>query len=215
MHIFSHQYPLPEQSLFEGIHALPPGTLLVYKNNRCTFSSYWEPSYEIQEEGTPEEFLYLLDKAVRRRLRAHCTRAVYLSGGIDSASILALSTKHTAQPLDSYTVQFSVSEYDESQLAAQIAQHLHSRHHIVPVHQEDIISNLEDAVWFGECFAINGQLPAKYILSKRVQADGVKVILSGEGADEALLGYPHLKQDWINHYGTTHIQDQLYQEPAT
>ena len=60
-----------------------------------------------------------------------------------------------------------------------------------------MLIHLEDAVWSGESFAINGQLSAKYLLSKRVQKDGVRVVLSGEGADEALLGYPHLKQDWL------------------
>jgi asparagine synthase (glutamine-hydrolysing) len=90
-----------------------------------------------------------------------------------------------------------VDAYDESQEASKIADHFGSRHHIVDVGQEDIITHLEDAVWYGESFGINGQLPAKFILSKRVQQDGVRVVLSGEGADEALLGYPHLKQDWL------------------
>ncbi|MAA80412.1 MAG: asparagine synthase (glutamine-hydrolyzing) [Deltaproteobacteria bacterium] len=212
MHIFTHQYPLPEQSLFTKISSIPPGHHLVFHQKKLTLTSYWQPSFTIQKKGSQEEFLYLLDKAVQRRLHAHCKRAVYLSGGIDSASILALSAQHTPQPLESYTVQFSVSDYDESILAARIAKHIGSKHHIVPVTQDDIITNLEDAVWHGECFAINGQLPAKYILSKHVQSNGVKVVLSGEGADEALLGYPHLKQDWIEHYGMEHNQHLLNQE---
>ena len=120
-----------------------------------------------------------------------------MSGGIDSAAILAISNQEVGVPLDSYTVRFSVDSYDESLYAAKIAEHCNSNHHIVDVSQEAILSNWEDAVWYGETFAINGQLPAKYILSKRVRFDGVSVILSGEGADEALLGYPHLKQDWL------------------
>ena len=210
-HVFSHQYPLPEQSLFAGISAVSPGHFLLWEGKEVRIQSYWDICYQ-EKKLSADQFLPLLSRAVSRRLRASCRRAVYLSGGIDSAAILAISNQYTNQPLDSYTVQFTVSEYDESAIAAKIAEHLGSKHHLVPVTQEDILFTLEDAVWYGECFAINGQLPAKYILSKRVQADGVKVVLSGEGADEALLGYPHLKQDWVHHYGKAEQQDRLDQE---
>jgi asparagine synthase (glutamine-hydrolysing) len=195
-HIFTHQYPLPHQSLFNGISALPPGTFLLASAKGVELHKYWDISYT-GKPSNPQDFMYFLSRAVRRRLRARAKRAVYLSGGIDSATILALSTKELNTALDSYTVRFSVDSYDESLYAAKIANYCNSNHHIVDVTQEAIVSNLEDAVWYGETFAINGQLPAKYILSKRVRSDGVSVILSGEGADEALLGYPHLKQDWL------------------
>ena len=210
-HVFSHQYPLPEQSLFADINALPPGHLLIYEDGVLDCQSYWDIPYA-PNHSSPDDFWTLLCRAVSRRLRANCKRAVYLSGGIDSATILAISSQYTTTPLDSYTVQFWNTSYDESALAAEIAARFNSRHHRVPVSQRDIITNFEDAVWFGECFAINGQLPAKFILSKRVQADGVKVVLSGEGADESLLGYPHLKQDWIHHYGQSELQQRLDNE---
>ena len=80
-------------------------------------------------------------------------------------------------------------------IAEQTARHFDQPFEVVQVRQMDLLESLEEAVWMGETLAINGQLPAKYVLFKRLREAGIKVVLSGEGADEALLGYPHFKQD--------------------
>jgi asparagine synthase (glutamine-hydrolysing) len=137
-------------------------------------------------------------------MRSDYPYGVYLSGGIDSACILALCAQESSVVPDSFSVAFSQEEYNEALIATKIATHFTSKHHIIPVSQEDILYNLENSVWYGESLAINGQLPAKYLLSKYVQQQNIRVILSGEGADEALLGYPHFKLDLLEHEPHAH-----------
>ena len=199
-HIFTHQYPLGHQSFAENISVLEPGQYLLATPHNVEVHTYWDIQYPTHPEqySDPSVFLQKLRLALKRRLRADCDFGVYLSGGIDSASILALIAEQ-GEPPPSFSVSFAVDDYDEAEYASQIANHYGSQHHIVAVTQDDILGHLEDAVWFGESFAINGQLPAKYLLAKYVHQQGIKMVLSGEGADEALLGYPHLKQDLLRY----------------
>ena len=88
MHVFTHQYPLPNQTLFEGVHHLEPGYCLTVMGNECTIRSYWDIEYPY-EKRSADEFMPALQRSIARRLRADCKRSVYLSGGIDSATILA------------------------------------------------------------------------------------------------------------------------------
>ena len=88
--------------------------------NECTIRSYWDIEYPY-EKRSADEFMPALQRSIARRLRADCKRSVYLSGGIDSATILALSTLELGYALDSYSVQFAVADYDESSIAATIA----------------------------------------------------------------------------------------------
>ena len=198
-HVFTHQYPCPEQSLFLGIRQLRPGHFLKFERNTIEIQKYWELSFhghEVQSSlDQTAELRRLLFSAVQRRLVGNAKKAIALSGGIDSASILAVASELTDVSLPCYTVRFDDATYDESPIAEKTASHFGQPFKAVHVSQMDLLDALEDAVWMGESLAINGQLSAKYLLSKQMKADGIKVVLSGEGADEAFLGYPHFKQD--------------------
>ncbi|HVI03037.1 MAG TPA: asparagine synthase C-terminal domain-containing protein, partial [Enhygromyxa sp.] len=101
-----------------------------------------------------------------------------------------------------YTVTFDESidreNYNEEQFARATVDLLGGEFRPVRVSRRDLVEALPDAVWFSEGTSINAHLPAKYLLSRRVRADGYRVVLTGEGADELLLGYPHLRDDYLS-----------------
>ena len=135
MHIFTHQYPLSNQSLFSEIEQLPPGHFMMVNDSGITIQSYWDiPTAQEELDLSPSQaerhFEDLLQRAVRRRLRSEVPKAVYLSGGIDSATILRLASDFEAEgKLPCYGVQFEISEYDESALAQQIATYCGQEYH--------------------------------------------------------------------------------------
>lgn len=92
---------------------------------------------------------------------------------------------------------FEGTRYDESVPAAESAAAVGAQLHVVRMTQEEIVDALPEAVWFSEGLAVNGHVAAKYLLSRAVHASGYKVVLTGEGADEALLGYAHLRRDLL------------------
>ena len=220
LHACRHQYLPPSRTLFAGVHQLPPGHLLLADAHGTQIRSYWDLDNPARldpcdDREARDGLLDGLREAVRLRLRADVPVAFHLSGGLDSASTLALAAEAGAGPLHAFTVSFGVDAYDERRLAGVAAQHLGATLHPVEVSQRDLVDALPDAVWHSEGLAINGQLPAKLLLSRAVKAAGFKVTLSGEGADEGLLGYPHLKQDALSHgapEARAQLQSRLDQE---
>ncbi len=203
LHACRHQYLPPRRTLFADVSQVPPGHLLVHDGGAPRLRRYWDLDLpvtveEMSDEAARVSVLEGLREAVRRRLRADVPVAFHLSGGLDSASTLALAAEAGYGPLHAFTVSFGVADYDELGLAETTAAHLGATLHPVHVGQGDLLEALPEAVYFSEGLAINGQLPAKLLLSRAVRDAGFKVTLSGEGADEALLGYPHLQQDALS-----------------
>jgi asparagine synthase (glutamine-hydrolysing) len=204
-HSVSLQYPPLEQTLFEGVAQLRPGHYLLAHDGRVTTHCYWDFHCPRVEEQRPEsdaaeltaELAERLDEAVRLRLRADVPVCFHLSGGLDSSTIVGLAARCAAAPLHCFTVSFEAEDYDELAVAQETAQHVGAELHAIRVSQLDLVENLSDAVFCSEGLAINGHLPAKYLLSQAIRRAGFKVVLSGEGADETFAGYPHLRQDLL------------------
>jgi asparagine synthase (glutamine-hydrolysing) len=200
----SMQYLLPEQTLFHGVHQLQPGHYLLARADRIDVRCYWDldcpladsfPS--VREEEARAGLLERLEEAVALRLQADVPVCLHLSGGLDSSSIVALAARQRSAELDCFTVTFEEEVYDERRPAQEMARHAGVRLQEVHVSQGDILDVLADAVYFSEGLAINGHLSAKFLLSRAIREAGYKVVLSGEGADEVLAGYPHLRQDLL------------------
>ncbi len=204
-HSVSLQYPPPERTLFEGIAQLRPGHYLLAHDGRVETHRYWD--FDCPREGEhrstsaePEltaEFLERLDEAVRLRLRADVPVCFHLSGGVDSSALVGLAANHAPAPPHCFTVSFEAGDYDELAIAEETARHVGAKLHPILVRQTDLVESLSDAVFFSEGLAINGHLPAKYLLSQAIRRAGFKVVLTGEGSDEILAGYPHLRQDLL------------------
>lgn len=197
----SIQYVLPDRTLFQSVHQLPPGHMLVFENGRLRRQKYWDLDYSpekdesLSEKEMIEAYRNKLEEAVKLRLRADTPVCCHLSGGLDSASVVALAAAFSSSPIHCYSVSFNEDSYDESALASAMADHIGGIFHEVSVNPRDLLLNLEDAVYYSEGLAVNGHLPAKFLLHRRIREDGFKVTLTGEGADELLAGYAHLRED--------------------
>lgn len=198
----SFQYPPPDATLFAGIHQLPAGHSLVARDGQVRIDRYWDLDHAVStgwtrnDEDTVVAFRERFDDAVRERLTADVPVACQLSGGLDSSAVLASATQARGAPVDAFTVSFVDGEaYDEVALARETAHHLHARHHVVRVSDGDVADHFADAVVAGEGACINAHAAAKLLLSRAVRRSGFKIVLTGEGADEVLLGYAHLRSD--------------------
>lgn len=218
LHACNLQYVPTDRSLFKGISQLKPGHMMIYDGQDLNIKKYWdldfakEPIQSAKSEGEYiEEFKTLFEESIRLRLRSDVPFCLHLSGGLDSSAIAATAMKSHGQPIDCFTVSFGHEGYDERPIAQEMAEHLHTKLHVVNVSQDDLVNTISDAVYYSEGLSINGHLAGKYMLNKAIRDAGFKVALSGEGADEALAGYPHLREDLVL-YGQDHDQNNKIKE---
>lgn len=192
------------QTLFEGIYSVPPGHYAIAHRGEVSTYPYWDLDFPraedlAKDDRTDQEvvdgFREALSDAVRERLVADVEVASYLSGGIDSCAVLGLAQQMMDRPIRAYTLCFDDAIYDESKLAQDQAALSGSNFHPVPVSSRDIADAYSDAVWHSETPFINGHGVAKYILSRAVRDSGIKVVFTGEGADEMLGGYAPFRRD--------------------
>jgi asparagine synthase (glutamine-hydrolysing) len=203
-HAAQLQYTPQDRTLFKNIFQLKPGHALVAKGGRTETFKYWDLDFlpEAQTDKGSEKdlidaFAAELEQSIRLRLMADVPVCFHLSGGLDSASVLGLAASITGKQLDAFTVSFGHEGYDELPIAEEMAKTRGARLHAVHVTQEDLVRELPDAVYYGEGLAINGHLAGKYMLNRAIRRAGFKVALTGEGSDEILAGYPHLRQDLL------------------
>ena len=206
---FRQQYLPVNRTLFEGIEQLPRATAAVFRVRDGKIErrqwQYWtlphpEISAEVDRGAVVERVRELLSDAVRVRLVADVPVGVYLSGGVDSASVLGLMCERGARPLGFSVVTGDPIYSELNDTRASVAFHGKELEQL-SADQFDLLSCLSRSVYFSEGLSINGHLPAKYLLSARARKCGVPVVLSGEGSDELFLGYPHFVMDAAAEHG--------------
>ncbi len=183
-------------SIYAGIRKLEPATLLCYTpGDTPKLSRYWDmagvaaqPRRDITDEEAVREAERLLTDAVSRRMVSDVPLGALLSGGIDSATVVALMQRSSDRPVRTFTIGFKEGGFDEAAHARAVAEHLGTEHTEVamsPEHARNIIPRLAD--WYDEPFADSSALPTR-LVSELAQRD-VTVALSGDGGDETFLGY--------------------------
>lgn len=203
-HAASLQYVPEDRTLFKGVHQLKPGHFLLQEQGRVTLRKYWDMDYppeapdSVDESAAQEEFNALLEDSIRLRLRADVPVCAHLSGGLDSSAVLGIGSRLLGRPMDAFTISFGEEGYDELPVAEETAAFCGARLHAIRMTQEDLVENIPAAVYHGEGIAINGHLAGKFILNRHIRNAGFKVALTGEGSDETLAGYAHLRQDMLN-----------------
>lgn len=207
--VFAGGFVIPgERTLFHGVFTVPPGHLMCATPEGSRVQQYWDVDYPRDDAAPPpksdreyiEGFRAVLEESVKTRLRADVPVGCYLSGGIDSCAILGLASLHHNGPVRAYTLTFEAGAYDESVIAEEMAKHAGAEYRPVSAHQHDLADNFRAAVVQAELPCNNAHTVAKYMLSRAVRADGRKVVLTGEGSDELLAGYPHFRRDMLLHH---------------
>jgi asparagine synthase (glutamine-hydrolysing) len=214
--VYAGGFILPgERTLFRDVHAVPPGHYLRATRESHRAHQYWDVDYPVDgtmparsDEEYIEGFREVLEAAVKTRLRADVPVGCYLSGGIDSCAVLGLASLHHTGPVRAYTLTFDGPQYDESVIAEEMAKHAGADYQPIPMKQADLAANFRAAVIQSEIPFINGHTVAKFMLSRAVRESGYKVVLTGEGSDEILAGYPHFRRDMLLHH-------TVGQDPAT
>jgi asparagine synthase (glutamine-hydrolysing) len=193
------------RTLFDGVFQVPPGHYLIATDKHIQLNQYWDFDYPRASGSTSlrsdadyaDEFRQALEEAVRIRLRADVPVGCYLSGGLDSCAVLGLAAKHHPGSIRAFTLTFDRAEYDEGEIAKEMAAKAGADFFPIPIHQNDLADHFADAISQSETLCFNAHGVAKYLLSRAVRNAGYKVVLTGEGSDEILGGYPHFRRDML------------------
>ena len=181
--------------LFPEIKMVPAGHwMTVAADGAMTTERYWPaPAYpRVAPADAPARVRALLERAVEEHLMADVPVASFLSGGIDSSIITALAARAmTGSRLQTFSVGFPLAEFDETSVAAEVARRYHTDHHRIPVEEGRAIELVQEAVEKLDAPSVDAI--NTYIVSKKVAACGIKVALSGLGADEIFGGYPSFR----------------------
>jgi asparagine synthase (glutamine-hydrolysing) len=192
---FANRYVSAPTTLFAGISKLMPGSWALWDNGHLTERVYYHPPDGIARQRTvlPDdpvgEFLQALDRAVEKRMVADVPFGAFLSGGLDSSAVVGLMAKHSNIPVRTFSVGFEESDYSELAYARTIATQFGTAHHELNVSHAHILENLPNLIRFRDApVAEPSDIPI--FLLAREASRTVKMVLTGEGADEFLGGYP-------------------------
>lgn len=197
---FRFNYIPAPLSIFEGIHKLCPATILTIDENRHVQEiRFWDlekiviekkqQRNEFQSDAdTIQQLTSLLEDAVKRRMIADVPLGAFLSGGIDSSTVVALMQAQSMQPVKTFSIGFNEAGFNEATYAASVAKHLNTEHHELYVESQQAQNVIPDVPsWYDEPFADVSQIPT--FLVSRLARQQVKVALSGDGGDELFAGY--------------------------
>jgi asparagine synthase (glutamine-hydrolysing) len=176
---------------FRHVNKLQPGHVLIWQDGRVTVEPYWDVRFgeklRLSEEEAIERFGELLRDAVRRRLIADVPLGAFLSGGMDSSSVVAEMADLSSAPVKTFSIGFGERDFDELGYARQVAQRFGTEHHemVVEPRALDILPTL--VRHYGEPYGDSSAIPTYYVA--RLTRQHVTVALNGDGGDELLAGY--------------------------
>lgn len=185
-------------SIFNEVKKLLPGHSFTFQLNSGTFKTkrYWDidyqntPNFKGTYEDAKSELLTVLTDAVSSRLFADVPIGMFLSGGIDSSIVTALATKTSSTKVKTFSVKFNEKGFDESSYAQQVADYLETEHHTIECTYKEGIDMIENlSTFYDEPYADPSAIPSM-LLAKHTRKQQVTVALSGDGGDEAFIGYP-------------------------
>lgn len=199
--IFTFWTPIGEHTCLQDIKMLSAGYLLIAQNGQVKSRAFWQwpfPSLcaksSLSFKDEKQEFLARLEKAVRYRMRADVEVGSYLSGGIDSSAIVALCAPQSGATLRTFSVAFKEKSYDERIFQDRVAKLFKTKHEMVECDYGDIGKVFKDVVWHAETPVFRTAPAPLFLLSQLVRKHKIKVVLTGEGSDEILLGYDLYRQ---------------------
>jgi asparagine synthase (glutamine-hydrolysing) len=206
-HLFTFFALSSRRTMFEGVHSILPGHYLRIafrpdgKAAEIVERRYWDldfPDWGDEDDAADptrliDEFEAKFQRAVEVRLRADVPVVGYLSGGVDSAYVLAMASKVSGRPLPSFTVRVPHPELDEAAHANETSLHVGGLATVVEAGPEFIAERYADLIRSAESPVLDTSCAALLALSQEVHAQGYKAVLTGEGADEGFAGYVWFK----------------------
>lgn len=203
-HYLTFQYVPHPWSIFEQAHKVAPGHWLTWRDGEIRTQRYWELSYEpktaLSEEEAVEQSMAHVDEALRVRLEPNTPMGVFLSGGVDSSSMVALMRQHIPGELRTFSIGFREQKFNELPYARQVAEKFETRHEEFIV-QPDALSLLGELAWqYDEPMADSSAIPTFYVTQMAKQH--VDVGFLGDGGDESFCGYERYRGFRVfNRYG--------------
>lgn len=200
-------------TVFKNILELSPGHYLTFNRKGIKTSPYWKLSYSdsfgnITLNRAVEDLHELFHDAVKIRLRADVEVAAYLSGGLDSSSTVAYIKNIEPGILNTFSIGFTEKDFDETSYQNEAVDFLNTRHRSIKCSPDDISLNFPQVVWFSETPVTRTAPAPMLLLSRLVRENNIKVVITGEGADEMLAGYDIFKEAkirsfWASQPGST------------
>ncbi|MFH0803747.1 MAG: asparagine synthase (glutamine-hydrolyzing) [Candidatus Tagabacteria bacterium] len=209
-HYFRLAYVPHPFTIFEGIKKLPAGCWLKLKSYKIEIKKYWDigdrKDFDSKEEAR-EEIRKTLEDSVRHQIISDRPVGVFLSGGLDSSTVLGIARKFASRITKTYTTGFKDISHENEikfnvdfRLARQTAKHYGTDHHELVIGVEDVVQNIEKIFWHLDEPNGNTTTPAMFLLSEMAKKD-VAVVLGGDGGDELFGGYlRYIYSRWISLY---------------
>lgn len=191
---------LGDKTVYKNIRSLPSGTFEIYRRwGNPTSGRYYEIGESVGASPpdlntAKEEFSALLNDSVRLRLRSDVPVGAYLSGGVDSSVITHLTAMIKKADFKTFAVAFEDKDFDESRFQREMAASINSDHLEIKVDYDLICKNFSETIYFTERPIFRTAPVPLFLLSKHVRESNIKVVLTGEAADEILFGYDSFKE---------------------
>ncbi|MFN8250506.1 MAG: asparagine synthase (glutamine-hydrolyzing) [Ferruginibacter sp.] len=205
--IFTFWTTLTPATPFKNIYELPPGHYMEVSGNKRSIKKYWSLDYTIPDAAkqantdvAKEELESLLKDATAIRMRADVPVAAYLSGGLDSSVTTALIRETGISNLHTFSIGFKNKDFDETAYQTEAAAYFKTRHTSFECTAADIAANFEKAIWHTEFPLLRTSPVPMFLLSQKVRQHDIKVVITGEGADEVMAGYDIFKEAKIKRF---------------
>ena len=205
------QTMVPGSTAFAGIQQVKPGHVLKVQRHDGALEvsewCYWDLNFpreserdrSLGEQHHIEAIRSALLEAVELRMVADVPVGCYLSGGIDSCSILGLAAAVSQSPVKAFTIGFDDARYDETPIAREMAEATGAEQDVLRLSGEQLYGWMERTLWHTERTIYNTLAVAKFLMSRHVNDVHYKVVMTGEGSDELFGGYPAFRRDMYLH----------------
>jgi asparagine synthase (glutamine-hydrolysing) len=206
--VFTFWTTITPKTVFKNIYELPPGHWMRIKDGDRVIKQYWNLRFPSEKNAyykgsfseAREELKALLTDAVRIRLRADVPVAAYLSGGLDSSATSALIKEVDPEVLRTFSIGFEDGEFDETPFQQEVSKYLNTKHTAFQCTNSDIGRYFPEVIWHAEIPILRSAPVPMYCLSKKVRENNIKVVITGEGADEMFAGYDIFKEALIREF---------------
>lgn len=205
--IFTFWTTITPGTPFKNIQELQPGHCMYVNSKGIEIKKYWSLDFPSEKssqgsnlEDSIEELKNLLHDSVKIRLRADVPVGAYLSGGLDSSVTTGIINEIDSKVLNTFSIGFKDKSYDETAYQQEAAKYFNTNHTAITCTSEEIADNFAQTIWHSEYPLLRTSPTPMFLLSRKVRENNIKVVITGEGADEFLAGYNIFKEAKIRRF---------------